>query len=110
LFRFGDEYRTNNPILLQQHREKMHKAMKDFSDARAEKTTNRHCHSERRRNIYKYLIFRSTGNSSLEAQVAKLKKASPVPVDIFVWPKHRGQDHFLDDSWIGCYDGKGMHV
>ncbi|GKA44727.1 Myb domain protein 4r1, partial [Tanacetum coccineum] len=36
LFRFGDKYRTDNPILLQQHREKMHKAMKDVNDARAE--------------------------------------------------------------------------
>ncbi|GJW67128.1 retrovirus-related pol polyprotein from transposon TNT 1-94, partial [Tanacetum coccineum] len=35
LFRFGDKYRTNYPILLQQHREKMCKAMKDISDARA---------------------------------------------------------------------------
>ncbi|GJV91652.1 Myb domain protein 4r1 [Tanacetum coccineum] len=35
LFRFSDKYRTNNPILLQQHREKMHKAMKDVNDARA---------------------------------------------------------------------------
>ncbi|GKD82365.1 hypothetical protein Tco_1349204, partial [Tanacetum coccineum] len=72
---FGDKYRTDNPILLQQHREKMHKAMKDVNDARA---------------------------------VAKLKKTSPV--DIFVWPKHQGQDHFLEDRWIDCYDGKGMHV
>ncbi|GJW53303.1 retrovirus-related pol polyprotein from transposon TNT 1-94 [Tanacetum coccineum] len=113
LFRFGDKYRTNNPILLQQHREKMHKAMKDFSDARAkEKTTNRHCHSERRRNIYKYLIFKSTGNSSLEAQVTKLKKASPVPVDKFIFKDMVGlvdaQGEMLDniETQATIKDGK----
>ncbi|GJY53629.1 Myb domain protein 4r1, partial [Tanacetum coccineum] len=80
LFRFGDKYRTNNPILLQQHREKMHKAMKD-ENRRRRKQIGIVTHREEETSI---------SISSLEAQVAKLKKSSPVPVDIFVWPKHRG--------------------
>ncbi|GJW97122.1 Myb domain protein 4r1 [Tanacetum coccineum] len=41
LFTFGDKYRADNPILLQQHREKMHKAMKDVNDARVENRRRR---------------------------------------------------------------------
>ncbi|PWA70532.1 DNA mismatch repair protein MutS, core [Artemisia annua] len=74
-----------HPILLQQHREKMHKAMKDVSDARAE--------IRRRRQQIGIVTQReeetSTSISLLEAQVAKLKKASPVPFDIFVAQKTR---------------------
>ncbi|GJU79706.1 Myb domain protein 4r1 [Tanacetum coccineum] len=81
LFRFGDKYRTNNPILLQQHREKMHRAMKD-ENRRRRKQIGIVTHREEETSI---------SISSLEAQVAKLKKSSPVPVDIFVWPKHRGR-------------------
>nr|GEY22809.1 DNA mismatch repair protein MutS, core [Tanacetum cinerariifolium] len=62
------------------HREKMHKAIKDVSDACAE--------NRRRRQQIGIVSQReeetSLSISSLEAQVAKLKKTSSVPVDIFV--------------------------
>ncbi|GJU60480.1 hypothetical protein Tco_1238246, partial [Tanacetum coccineum] len=104
LFRFGDKYRTNNPILLQQHREKMHKAMKDVSDAHAASDTTILLYSNeenrRRRKTNNASVTHreeetSISISSLKAQVAKLKKSSPVPVDICVWPKHRGNGMFM---------------
>nr|GEX71512.1 DNA mismatch repair protein MutS, core [Tanacetum cinerariifolium] len=68
-----------HPILLRQHHKKIHKAMKDVSDARAENRRRRQqigIVTQREEETYLSI-------SSLEAQVAKLKKASPIPVDIF---------------------------
>ncbi|KAI3704814.1 hypothetical protein L1987_75043 [Smallanthus sonchifolius] len=69
-----------HPLLLQQHRQNMQKAMKDVSDATAEIRRRRQqvgIVSQREEETYANL-------SSLEAQVARLKQSSPVPVDIYV--------------------------
>ncbi|KAJ9539576.1 hypothetical protein OSB04_026082 [Centaurea solstitialis] len=69
-----------HPLLLQQHRQKLQKAMKDVSDAAAEIRRRRQqagIATQREEETYSSL-------SSLETQVAKLKHSSPVPVDIFV--------------------------
>nr|KAJ0222057.1 hypothetical protein LSAT_V11C200052560 [Lactuca sativa] len=73
--------KANHPLLLQQHRQNLHKAMKDLSDANAEIRRRRQqagiIASQREEET-------STTLSSLEAQVAKVKQSSPVPVDIFI--------------------------
>ncbi|KVH88399.1 DNA mismatch repair protein MutS, core [Cynara cardunculus var. scolymus] len=74
-----------HPLLLQQHRQKLQKAMKDVSDATAEIRRRRQqagIATQREEETYSSL-------SSLETQVAKLKKSSPVPVDIFVAQRTR---------------------
>ncbi|XP_076941882.1 uncharacterized protein LOC143611573 [Bidens hawaiensis] len=74
-----------HPLLLQQHRQNMHKAMKDVSDATAEIRRRRQqvvIATQREEEINANL-------SSLEAQVARLKQSSPVPLDIYVEQKTR---------------------
>ncbi|XP_076928243.1 uncharacterized protein LOC143592139 [Bidens hawaiensis] len=74
-----------HPLLLQQHRQKMHKALKDVSDVTAEIRRRRQqvgIATQREEEINANL-------SSLEAQVARLKQSSPVPVDIYVAQKTR---------------------
>lgn len=74
-----------HPLLLEQHRQNMHKAIKDLSDANAE--------IRRRRQQAGIASLReeetSTTLSSLQAQVAKVKESSPVAVDIFVAQRTR---------------------
>ncbi|XP_076930477.1 uncharacterized protein LOC143595323 [Bidens hawaiensis] len=74
-----------HPLLLQQHRQKMHKALKDVSDTTAEIRRRRQqvgIATQREEEINANL-------SSLEAQVARLKQSSPVPVEIYVAQKTR---------------------
>ncbi|XP_024961780.1 uncharacterized protein LOC112502170 isoform X2 [Cynara cardunculus var. scolymus] len=75
----------NTTIRLDVHRQKLQKAMKDVSDATAEIRRRRQqagIATQREEETYSSL-------SSLETQVAKLKKSSPVPVDIFVAQRTR---------------------
>ncbi|KAL8210919.1 hypothetical protein R6Q57_005356 [Mikania cordata] len=74
-----------HPLLLQQHRKNLHKAMKDVSDATAEIRRRRQqvgIASQRDEETYATL-------SSLETEVARIKQSSPVPVDIYVEQKTR---------------------
>ncbi|XP_071705704.1 uncharacterized protein [Rutidosis leptorrhynchoides] len=74
-----------HPLLLQQHRHNMQKAVKDVSEATAEIRRRRQqvgISTQREEEAY-------TSLSSLEARVTKLKQSSPVPVDIFVAQKTR---------------------
>ncbi|KAF5769766.1 putative DNA mismatch repair protein MutS, core domain superfamily [Helianthus annuus] len=74
-----------HPLLLQQHRQKLHNAMKDVSEATAEIRRRRQqvgIATQREEETYARL-------SSLESQVATLKQSSPVPVDICVAQKTR---------------------
>ncbi|KAJ0704171.1 putative DNA mismatch repair protein MutS, core [Helianthus annuus] len=74
-----------HPLLLQQHRQKLHNAMKDVSEATAEIRRRRQqvgIATQREEETYARL-------SSLETQVATLKQSSPVPVDICVAQKTR---------------------
>nr|XP_043631288.1 endonuclease MutS2 isoform X2 [Erigeron canadensis] len=77
--------RAYHPLLLQQHRKNMYKAMKDVSDATAVIRRRRQqagIASQKEEGTYTRLSY-------LEAKVAKLKQSSPVPVDIFVAQKTR---------------------
>ncbi|KAK1440512.1 hypothetical protein QVD17_06340 [Tagetes erecta] len=74
-----------HPLLLQQHRKTMDKAMKDVRDANTEIRRRRQqvgMASQREDETYASL-------ASLETQVARLKQSSPVPVDIYVEQKTR---------------------
>nr|GMC96473.1 endonuclease MutS2 [Ipomoea batatas] len=66
-----------HPLLLQKHRQNLQKAMKDVRNATA----------EIRRRKQQGGVTREESNldiSSLEMEVAKVKQAPPVPVDIFI--------------------------
>ncbi|XP_019200541.1 PREDICTED: uncharacterized protein LOC109194106 isoform X2 [Ipomoea nil] len=66
-----------HPLLLQKHRQNLQKAMKDVRNATA----------EIRRRKQQGRVTREESNldiSSLEMEVAKVKQAPPVPVDIFI--------------------------
>ncbi|KAL3524500.1 hypothetical protein ACH5RR_017334 [Cinchona calisaya] len=66
-----------HPLLVQQHRQKLMKAMKNVSDATAEIRRRKRGSMAEKKEI-------DLGISSLEMQVAELKKAPPVPIDVFV--------------------------
>ncbi|XP_028116081.1 uncharacterized protein LOC114313858 isoform X5 [Camellia sinensis] len=74
--------RAYHPLLLQQHRQNLRKAMKDVSNATAE--------IRRRKLQGENMTQREETDinlSALEMQVTKLKQAHPIPVDIFVAQK-----------------------
>ncbi|THF98773.1 hypothetical protein TEA_017845 [Camellia sinensis var. sinensis] len=85
--------RAYHPLLLQQHRQNLRKAMKDVSNATARFVSlSVHCPQEiRRRKLQgENMTQREETDinlSALEMQVTKLKQAHPIPVDIFVAQK-----------------------
>ncbi|XP_031095377.1 uncharacterized protein LOC115999664 isoform X2 [Ipomoea triloba] len=74
-----------HPLLLQKHRQNLQKAMKDVRNATAVKLANQAQYNMRRKQ--QGGVTREESNldiSSLEMEVAKVKQAPPVPVDIFI--------------------------
>ncbi|GFZ16003.1 DNA mismatch repair protein MutS, type 2 [Actinidia rufa] len=71
-----------HPLLLQQHRKNLQKAMKDVSNATSE-TRRRKLQGEKMTQKEESDI----NLSSLQMQVTKLKQSPPIPVDIFVAQK-----------------------
>ncbi|KAL3630745.1 hypothetical protein CASFOL_023729 [Castilleja foliolosa] len=71
--------RSYHPLLLQQHHHNLQMAMRDLSNANAEMRRRKQMGGSAR-----WIEEKDLNISSLEMQVAKLKQALPVPLDIFI--------------------------